>query len=345
MFVRFLFAIFLLSYQTILARAEEAPVRPIHLDDIHYITSDEVETIDFFKEKLLACEMAQPSRPLDFIRFLSVRENDPSITVNSAPYSNERDAARAKSWRFKRLVPRQHDSGIYWGVYWVAYGHANLNEAQKAFPEDAIQTTTLPHAPSLNAVQVIGPDNLPIVLVERPQSGAAFHIDHIMFLVSNVDETVEFFRQIFEAKVLETGDRMAILQVADATLVLTEPSLHGIERERMIPRPKSVFGPVKDGRQTLTKVLGSVDHLGFLYQDIEKLVSQAQLRGYKPLYPPFSYSYAGQKSPYAVTAFTAPDGFNIEAVQPAGRIGPHVYYREACPRNGIDPGARYTPSD
>lgn len=345
MLTRNILTIFALSCMAIRAQADDAIVHPIHLDDIHYITSDEIETIDFFKEKLLACEMAQPSRPLDFIRFLSVRENDPSITVNSAPYSNERDAARAKSWRFKRLVPRQPDSGIYWGVYWVAYGHANLNDAQQSFDENAIQTIKLPHAPSLKAVQVNGPDNLPIVLVERPQSGSAFHIDHIMFLVSNVDETVEFFSQIFEAKVLETGDRMAILKVADATLVLTEPALHGIDRERMIPRPKSVFGPVKDGKRTLTEIFGSVDHLGFLYQNVGKLVTQAQNRGYKPLYPPFSYSYAGQKSPYVVSAFTAPDGFNIEAVQPSGRIGPHIYYREVCPRNAIDPDARYPARD
>ncbi len=345
MFARYLFTIFLLNYLTVVTQAEDAPVRPIHLDDIHYITSDEVETIGFFKEKLLACEMAQPSRPLDFIRFLSVRENDPSLTVNSAPYSTERDAARANSWRFKRLVPRQPDSGIYWGVYWVAFGHANLDSARQSFPEDAIRNIQLPHAPSLTALQVNGPDNLPIVLVERPQSGPAFHIDHLMLLVSDVDETTQFFSQIFEAKVLETSDRMAILQVADATLVLTEPATLGIDRKRMIPRPKSVFGPLKDGKQTLTEVLGSVDHLGFLYQDIEKLVTQAQDRGYNPLYPPFSYNYAGQKSPYAVTAFTAPDGFNIEAVQPAGRIGPHVYYRELCPRNSIDPDARYALSD
>ena len=92
-------------------------MRPVHLDDIHYIMTDENAAVSFWTEHFGAKEMAQPLVPFHFIRNVSVRLFDPTIVISAAgPYGSSSEKADAR-WRARQRVDPRPDLPPHYGVH------------------------------------------------------------------------------------------------------------------------------------------------------------------------------------------------------------------------------------
>ena len=318
-----------------LAAAE--PPAPVHLDDIHLMVSDEGATVAFLEDKFAACEMAHPDRPIDYVRYLSLRYGSPTLTVTGPTPADEPDILRAGTTGHVNIVPAARTGPARWGVYWVALSTVSIAQALagiEAGDHDAGQMrVVLPQEPDVPAVTFFGPDNIRFALVERPDDhGSPLGVDHLLLLVSDAGLTAEFFRKLMQARVLRQEAAMAVLEVADARLILAEPEKLGLERSSVQPPAEIPWAKSAGGQLSRVTVPASVEHLGFLFApgSLDALVTAARAQGYEPEYAPFRYVYRGRPTVFTVTEFKTVDGFGIEAVTADGRIGPHAYYRNPC---------------
>jgi len=78
---------------------------PIHLDDIHFMVSDEAATIAYLERHLDACEMAHADRPIDYVRYLSVRYLGPTLTITGPTPADEPDELRRRTTGHVDIVP------------------------------------------------------------------------------------------------------------------------------------------------------------------------------------------------------------------------------------------------
>lgn len=317
--------------------AEPPPLpAPIHLDDIHFMVSDEAATVRFLESRLDACEMAHADRPIDYVRYLSVRYRDPTLTITGPTPPGEPDALRARTTGHVDIVPAERGGAPHWGVRWVGLRAADLGAALARLRAGGVAVAeprlALPHEPGVPAALAYGPDNILLAVVERPgDRGSAFGVDHLAFLVKDAAANARFFEELFLGRVLQREAGLAVVRVADAVLVLAEPERLGIAREAVRPVqniPWAMAGPASKERVTVT---ASVEHLGFLYADVAAMAAAAEARGFRAQYPPFRYAYLGRPTPYTSTEFLTPDGFGVEVVSAEGRVGPHAYYKAPCP--------------
>jgi hypothetical protein len=312
----------------VVANAADDPPAPIHLDDIHFMVSSDAATVAWLEQRLGACEMAHPGQPIDYVRYLSVRYGDPTLTVTGPTPANEPDPLRAATTGHVDIVPAA-DASPHYGIYWVALRTRDLAAARSRFPDAT--PVQLPHEPATPALRVAGPDNVPLVIVERPgDTGSPFGIDHLVMLVSDVAATARFLGDVFAGQVLDGDARLRVLRIADARLVLVEPERVALDRAQVAPVPNIPWASGAVPSRTRVAVPASVEHLGFLYADVPAMAAAARARGYTPVYPPFRYAYRGRPTAFTVTEFMSPDGFGVEAVSAEGRVGPHAYYRGAC---------------
>lgn len=317
-------------------RVAPAPA-PLHLDDIHFMVSDEAATVQLLETYFDACEMAHPDRPIDYIRFLSVRYGDPTLTITGPTLESELDPLRKRTTEHVTITSNSNDAPPHWGAHWVALSVNDLSAAlaqlrTTGFVTDA-QAITVPHDPEARAVGVPGPDNIPLVLVERSgDSGSRFGVDHLLLLVSDVEDTRRLFTDILLGDTLRREDGLIVLKVAGTLLVLAEPERLGLDPTQIEPVPNIPWGDGDAAAQAEVTVRAAVEHLGFLYPpgSLDELVSHARSLGYEPEYEPFRYSYLGRQTPYTVTEFLTPDGFGVEAVTVDGRVGPHAVYSDSC---------------
>lgn len=312
-----------------LARAADAVPSPIHLDDIHFMVSSEAAAVGWLQQRLGACEMAHPGRPIDYVRYLSVRYGDPTLTVTGPTPPDEPDALRAATTGHVDIVPAAADAPPHYGVHWVALRTRDLSRVREAFPDAT--PVALPHDLGVPALRVAGPDNIPLVIVERTgDRGSPYGVDHVLLLVSDAAATARFFADVFAATELVGTAGLRVLRVADARLVLVEPGQLEIPRDAVAPVPNIPWASAGDASRERLRVPASVEHLGFLYADVPAMAAAARRRGHEPVYPPFRYVYRGRPTAFTVTEFLTPDGFGVEAVSAEGRVGPHAYYRGDC---------------
>lgn len=325
----------LLAFPALAADPPPLP-EPVHLDDIHFMVSDEAATVAFLERHLAACEMAHADRPIDYVRYLSVRYLDPTLTITGPTPPDEPDALRARTTGHVGIVPAERGGAPHWGVRWVGFSVASLGTALQAMRADGVAVAqprlALPHAPGVAAALVYGPDNIPLAIVERPgDTGSPFGMDHLMFLVKDAAANARFFEELFRGRVLQREEGLAVVQVADMALVLAEPQRLGIARDTVRPVqniPWAMQGAAPRERVTVT---ASIEHLGFLYADVPAMAAAAEARGYRAQYPPFRYAYRGRPTPFTSTEFMTPDGYGVEVVSAQGRVGPHAYYKAPCP--------------
>jgi len=322
---KLLFCFLLYSFSTVLHAVECSNTQPIHLDDIHLIVSNEAETVSYLKDNFTAREMAHPGDRFDLVRFLSIKWHDPTLTVTRrGPYANL-PPERNERWLKSEVVDAQHKP--YYGAKWVAIAVPSIEKAREELKRGGLSIfediVHLPMEPDALAFKLKIPDGIEIVIVERKNKDFddySYSIDHVQFLVSNASETVKFFQNAFSGSLMKSvsgtidNTSSAALKVADAVLIVSEPNALGID-------PKEVNRLESDGTIRL-----GIDHLGFLYEDIECGVTNAVSNGYTPLFPPTRYKYKNKPTVYSFTAFKSPDGFTIEMVQADGRTGPHSYY-------------------
>lgn len=309
---------------------------PIHLDDIHFMVSDEAATVAYLERHLDACEMAHADRPIDYVRYLSVRYLGPTLTITGPTPADEPDELRRRTTSHVDIVPAPRGAMPHLGVHWVGFSVANLDLALQRLQAGGVVVTeprlALPQAPGVRAALVQGPDNIPLAIVERAgDRGSPFGMDHLMLLVKDAAANARFFEDLFHGKLLQRAPGLAVVRVADATLVLAEPARLGLDAARIAPPqniPWASTGPAATQRVTVD---ASVEHIGFLYADIPAMAAAAQARGYRLEYPPLRYAYKGRPTPFTSTEFMTPDGFSVEVVSAAGRVGPHAYYKAPCP--------------
>ena len=316
-------------------------MRPVHLDDIHYIVTDENAAVSFWTEHFGAKEMAQPLVPFHFIRNVSVRLFDPTIVISSAgPYGSSSEKADAR-WRARQRVDPRPDLPPHYGVHRLAL-KTRLQNARQAALDAGLRILSsavkLPHDPDADAFVIQGPDCNPVAIVVRNESELHvpelelipdYGIDHVQFLVKDCQATARFLTEVFFARQIGTSRGTAVVRVADAILVLSEPEALGIERRDVEERDV----------ERLQRF--SVDHLAFLYTDIWPAVQNAQDLGHKfdviqssgdgargLTHAPARYRYFGKPSAYTAISIMSPDRFAFELVMVDGRSGPMVYFRE-----------------
>ncbi|MDB4293489.1 hypothetical protein N9954_08790 [Maribacter sp.] len=295
---------------------------PIHLDDIHFIVTDEEAAVGFFKTHFGAREMAHPGERFDLARFLSLKWQGPTITITPiGPYADLPTERNQRWFDAKIIVPKSEKKSPVYGAKWLAISTSSIEQAQSELLAGGVEISenqiSLPMEPNTPAFSVYGPDGVEIVVVERPEydfGDAKYAIDHIQFLVKDMKATQAYFEEVFAAKHFKSSEKSVFLEVADARLILSEPEALGI-------LPKNVSSRRADGT-----IRVGLDHLGFLYEDVKTAVRKAEANGYYPIFQPQRYIYKEKPTVYTFTAFLLPEKFNIEMVQADGRIGPHSYY-------------------
>ncbi len=308
--------------------------RPIHLDDIHFVISDESATLRFLRESMGACEMGHPDRKIDYVRFMSVRYGHPTLTVTGPVAANEPDALRRDISSLFELYRPPRNAPARYGVRSVVFSTRDLADAVAVLRARGVEISAegedarLPYEPTAKSASFLGPDGIRLGLVERSgDRGSRFGIDHLVMLTRDAAATSRFFQQVFSGVESDVGAGTRVIRVADARIVLAEPEALGIPRESVRPPALVPFAtPGSGSAPRRQRVPGSIEHLGFLFADVPALAAAAESRGYRADYPPVRYEYAGRLTPYTVTEFSTPDGYGIEAVAVAGRVGPHAYY-------------------
>lgn len=290
--------------------------KPILLDDIHYFVSDSSVrqvAVDYFKTFFKGRSMTeQPINPLPFNNYISLRPEESTITISSAGSFVGINEVNPKRWLREKVKPSASNPPVY-GVHWVAFNTKNIRKTVrkllKVGYKFAKENFTLPTESKVNAVAMYGFDDNMIVLVERPKMKkmpTEFGIDHLQLLVNNLEENVEFFQTVLAAEIIDNNERSTVLKVGNQKFVLSEPEALGLVREKVVMRnPK--------------KFIANIDHLSFLYDEIEPAFYGAKANYYRIIQEPKPMTFYGKPTPYTVCKLLSPDNLQIELLQEEGR--------------------------
>lgn len=298
--------------------------KPIILDDIHYYVSDSSKrqvAIDYFKTFFKGREMAeQPMNPLSFINFVLLRPDESTINISSpGPFPGIK-VGDPKRWEREKIKPDAKNPPMY-GVRWLAINTKSIKKTVKnllkAGYDFALEDFTLPTEPDVNAVAMWGFDYNIIVLVERPAMKAKtpFGIDHLQLLVKNLEDNVKFYQDVLSAEVLEKTGRSAILKIGNHKFVLSEPEVLGLAREQVADRDPKKF-------------VANIDHLGFLYEDVEPAYYGAKANNCKILMEPRKLMVYDKPTPYTFCILMSPDNLQIELEEEEGRVTGRKVYKD-----------------
>jgi catechol 2,3-dioxygenase-like lactoylglutathione lyase family enzyme len=298
------------------AQSERAPVM---LDDIHYYMSDRDSTNRFFIQHFGARPMAQqPTNPFAFIDFLLVRPGQSTINVSArGPFPGMR-VRDPKRWN-RELVPPSADLPPMLGMHWLAFGTKNLKKAVAKLEQGGVKFVTkklkLAHDPKAKAALCWGPDYTLIAVVERKaDSGITpFAIDHLQYLVDNLDAHLKFFTEVYDAKVISRQGHTAVVEAGKHTFVVSEPEGLGLARAQVAKRDPNKFRY-------------GVDHLGFMYTSIAAAHAHAAQKGYPFALNPVRMQYNDQPTVYTFAITATPDGMQMEMYQEDGRTAARAKY-------------------
>jgi catechol 2,3-dioxygenase-like lactoylglutathione lyase family enzyme len=314
----------LLSFLLLISFLNGFAQKPIILDDIHYYVSDSSKrqvAKDYFKTFFQGREMAeQPMNPLTFIDFVSLRPDESTINISSpGPFPGIK-VGDPKRWEREKIAPDPKNPPMY-GVRWLAINTKSIKKTVKkllkAGYDFAMEDFTLPTEPDVNAVAMWGFDYNIIVLVERPKMKAKtpFGIDHLQLLVKNLEDNIKFYQDVLSAEVLEKTGRSAVLKIGNHKFVLSEPEVLGLSREQVIERDPKKF-------------VANIDHLGFLYEDVEPAFYGAKANNYKIVMEPRPLMVYDKPTPYTFCILMSPDNLQIELEEEEGRTAARKMYKE-----------------
>lgn len=308
----------LISYLNAIAQ------KPILLDDIHYYVSDssvrEVAN-NYFKTFFKGRAMAeQEMNPLSFIDFILLRPDESTINISSpGPFPGVK-VGDPKRWFREKIKPSASNPPMY-GVRWVAFNTKNIRKTVKKLLKAgynfAMEDFTLPTEPDVNAVAMYGFDYNIIVLVERPKmkkQKTEFGIDHLQLLVNNLEDNVKFYQTVLAAEIIDKKERSTVLKIGNHKFVLSEPEALGLVREQVIERDPKKF-------------VANIDHLGFLYDEIEPAFYGAKANNYKVIMEPKTLMYYDKPTPYTFCILMSPDNLQIELEQEDGRTTARKIYK------------------
>jgi catechol 2,3-dioxygenase-like lactoylglutathione lyase family enzyme len=316
--------IFIIFYLIIAALNLNAQ-KPIILDDIHYYVSDssvrEVAN-NYFKTFFKGRAMKeQDVNPLSFIDFISLRPDESTINISSpGPFPGVK-VGDPKRWLRENVKPSASNPPMY-GVRWLAFNTKSIRKTVKkllkAGYQFAAEDFTLPTEPDVNAVAMYGFDYNIIVLVERPKMKkmkTEFGIDHLQLLVNNLEDNVKFYQTVLAAEVIDKKERSTVLKIGNHKFVLSEPEALGLVREQVVERDPKKF-------------VANIDHLGFLYDEIEPAFYGAKANNYKVIMEPKTLMYYDKPTPYTFCILMSPDNLQIELEQEEGRTTARKMYKD-----------------
>jgi catechol 2,3-dioxygenase-like lactoylglutathione lyase family enzyme len=298
--------------------------KPIMLDNIHYYVGDSSQkkvATDYFKTFFNGRDMAeQPTNPLSFIDFILLRPDEATLNISSINQFSGIQNIGTLHRKQEKVKPDPKNLMMY-GVHWVAINTKSIKKTVKkllkAGYDFAMQDFTLPTEPDVNAVAMWGFDYNIIVLVERPKLKAKtpFGIDHLQLLVKNLEDNVKFYQDVLSAEVLEKNGRSAVLKIGNHKFVLSEPEVLGLSREQVAERDTNKF-------------VANIDHLGFLYDDIEPAFYAAKANNYKIIMEPKLLMLNDKPTPYTFCILNSPDNLQIELEEEVGRLTGRKIYKE-----------------
>jgi catechol 2,3-dioxygenase-like lactoylglutathione lyase family enzyme len=299
--------------------------KPIILDDIHYYVSDSsVRDVanNYFKTFFKGRAMAeQEMNPMAFIDFISVRPDESTINISSpGPFPGVK-VGDPKRWLREKIMPSASNPPMY-GVRWLAFNTKSIRKTVKKLLKAgytfAMEDFTLPTEPDVNAVAMYGFDYNIIVLVERPKmkkQKTEFGIDHLQLLVNNLEDNVKFYQTVLAAEIIDKKDRSTVLKIGNHKFVLSEPEALGLVREQVVERDSKKF-------------VANIDHLGFLYDEVEPAFYGAKANNYKVIMEPKTLMYYDKPTPYIFCILMSPDNLQIELEQEEGRTTARKIYKD-----------------
>lgn len=299
--------------------------KPILLDDIHYYVSDSSVrgvAVNYFKTFFKGQTMVeQQMNPLPFIDYISLCPEEATLSIStSGPFAGLNED-NPKRWIREKVKPSASNAPMY-GVHWVAFNTKSIEKTVrkllKAGYNFALENFTLPTEPEVNAVAMYGFDYNIIVLVERPEMKkmkAEFCIDHLQLLVNNLEDNVKFYQTVLAAEIIDKKERSTVLKIGNHTFVLSEPEALGLVREQV---------KVRDPK----KFVANIDHLGFLYDEIEPAFYGAKANHYQIIMEPKPMMFYNKPTPYTICILMSPDNFQIELQQEEGRTTGRKIYKD-----------------
>lgn len=294
-------------------------VKPIMLDDVHYYTLDRQECNQFFETNFGTRAMKEDSsNPFEFIDFQLVKSGQSTINISKqGPFPGIK-VGDPKRWERKLVTPSPNNSPRF-GVHWVALGIHDLPSQIIKLKENGVafinENVKLPHT-SQKAALCYGPDyNLLLIIESEKSDQSLYSIDHLMLLVQDLEKNINFYTDVFGGDILSRNDDFVEMSIGNHTFILAEPSALGIDVANVKERDPSVFRP-------------DIDHLGFLYEDIQPAYDYAVSKGYSFLSKPVPISYFGRATLYTFAITYSPDGLQCELFQEAGRLGSRKNYKE-----------------
>ncbi len=299
--------------------AAQDDIAPIMLDDIHYYMSDRDSTNRFFIKHFGARPMAQqPINPFQFIDFLLVRPGQSTINVSSrGPFPGMR-VRDPKRWNRTQIEPSPDLPPMY-GMYWLAFSTKNLKKAIAKLKKGGIvfinENFKLPAEPSAKAAVLWGPDYNRIVIVERKNDSGItpFGIDHLQYIVEDLEANIKFFSEVYQGKVINRSEQVATMLVGGHTFVLATPEGMGLDRSKVARRSPDFFRY-------------GIDHLGFMYKDIRPAFENAKAKGYFFALDPTRMQYYDAPTVYTFAITSTPDGMQMEMYQEDGRTTARTRY-------------------
>lgn len=297
----------------------QSDIEPIMLDDIHYYMSDRDSTNNFFIKHFGARPMAQqPVNPFQFIDFLLVRPGQSTINVSSkGPFPGMR-VRDPKRWNRTQIEPSPDLPPMY-GMDWLAFCTKNLKKAIAKLKKEGIvfinEKFRLPGDPAAKAAMLWGPDYNRIVIVERKNDSGItpFGIDHIQYMVEDLEANVKFFSEVYQGKVVSRSAQVVTMLVGGHTFVLATPEGMGHDRNKVARRSPEFFRY-------------GVDHLGFMYKDIRPAFENAKAKNYPFALDPTRMQYNDAPTVYTFAITSTPDGMQMEMYQEDGRTAARTEY-------------------
>ncbi|MEN0046814.1 MAG: hypothetical protein AAF806_07150 [Bacteroidota bacterium] len=298
---------------------ETDSLAPIMLDDIHYYTLDRAATNQFFEQNFGTRAMLEDSpNPFEFIDFQLVRRGQSTINISKqGPFPGIRVGDPAR-WQRKPIEPSPDNPPRY-GVHWLALGTKNLAASKAKLKENGVEIVEedfqLPYSDA-KAMLCYGPDYNLIVVTEKTndQGATPYFVDHLLLLVEDLSANRKFFTEVFRGREVIEGVHYVVMEIANHTFVLAEPEALGIERETVLRREAGVFKP-------------DIDHLGFLYENLQPAYDNAIANNYTFLSKPIPISYYDKPTLYTFAITYSPDKLQCELFEEKGRVSSRAQYR------------------
>jgi len=292
---------------------------PIMLDDIHYYTQNRKSCNDFFEINFGTRAVLEESpNPFEFIDFQLLQPGQSTINISKRGPFPGIAVGDPKRWERNFELPSPGNPPRY-GVHWLALSTPILDQTIQKLEKNHVsiidKNFSLPHS---NATSILctGPDyNLIVVKEDLDNEDVdGYSVDHLMLLVEDLEENQKFFTEVFRGQLIDTKKHYAHMMVGNHQIVLAEPEALNIDRSTVKRRDPKTYRP-------------DIDHLGFLYKNMQPAYDNAIALGYKFLGPPNKIQYYEKPTLYTFAITFSPDGLQCEMYQEEGRTSSRTQFK------------------